>query len=118
LLSFQGTEDEDGLGTEDEEGLGTEDEECRTLDVQASKFLTLRTESFKEMRFLQLLRIDGVHLTGSFKFFPKGLIWLSWKGFTLNSLPLDFHLDNLIVLDLQYSCNIKELKVGKLQYAL
>ncbi|XP_061944193.1 disease resistance protein RPV1-like isoform X2 [Populus nigra] len=106
-----GTEDEEGLGTEDEKGLGTEDEEGRTLDVQASKFLTLRTEYFKEMRFLQLLRIDAVHLTGSFKIFPKGLIWLSWKGFTLNSLPLDFHLDNLIVLELQYSYNIKELKV-------
>ncbi|KAI5554281.1 hypothetical protein BDE02_19G000600 [Populus trichocarpa] len=106
-----GTEDEEGLGTEDEEGLGTEDEEGRTLDVQASKFLTLRTEYFKEMRFLQLLRIDAVHLTGSFKNFPKGLIWLSWKGFTLNSLPLDFHLDKLIVLELQYSYNIKELKV-------
>ncbi|KAI9215666.1 hypothetical protein POPTR_T009323v4 [Populus trichocarpa] len=122
LINHMGTESVEGL-TLDEFDEDTKLEQkmrmvweqrmrrCRTLDVQASKFLTLRTESFKEMRFLQLLRIDGVHLTGSFKIFPKGLIWLSWKGFTLNSLPLDFHLDNLIVLDLQYSCNIKELKV-------
>ncbi|XWS65096.1 hypothetical protein CRYUN_Cryun05aG0061500 [Craigia yunnanensis] len=35
------------------------------------------------------------------KDFPKGLIWLRWHGFPLQSLPTDFDIKRLVVLDMR-----------------
>jgi hypothetical protein len=64
------------------------------------------------MKFLNLLQINGVHLTGSFKLLSKELMWICWHECPLKYFPSDFTGDYLAVLDMQYS-NLKELWNGK-----
>uniref|UniRef100_A0A6N2KK17 TIR domain-containing protein n=1 Tax=Salix viminalis TaxID=40686 RepID=A0A6N2KK17_SALVM len=78
------------------------------LDVRASENKLLSTRSFTKMRYLKLLQINGVHLSGPFKLLSKELIWICWLECPLKSFPFDLMLDNLVVLEMQYS-NIKEL---------
>ncbi|XVF30429.1 hypothetical protein REPUB_Repub16aG0056500 [Reevesia pubescens] len=61
------------------------------------------TEAFAKMQRLKLLQLDYVKVKGDFKDFPKGLIWLRWHGFPLQSLPRDFHIKRLVVLDMRNS---------------
>uniref|UniRef100_A0A6N2LQB2 TIR domain-containing protein n=1 Tax=Salix viminalis TaxID=40686 RepID=A0A6N2LQB2_SALVM len=79
--------------------MGTEAVEGLALDVQGS----FSTKSFTKMRRLQLLRITGAHLAGSYSLLPRELIWLCWLGCPLKSLPSDFHLSELVILDMQGS---------------
>uniref|UniRef100_A0A6N2KYG0 TIR domain-containing protein n=1 Tax=Salix viminalis TaxID=40686 RepID=A0A6N2KYG0_SALVM len=88
--------------------MGTGAVEGLVLDVRASENKLLRTGSFTKMRCLKLLQINGVHLSGPFKLLSKELIWICWLECPLKSLPSDLMLDNLVVLEMQYS-NIKEL---------
>ncbi|KAJ6951308.1 TMV resistance protein N-like isoform X1 [Populus alba] len=91
---------------------GTDIVEGVALDVRASEAKSLSAGSFAEMKFLNLLQINGVHLTGSFKLLSKELMWICWHECPLKYFPSDFTLDNLAVLDMQYS-NLKELWKGK-----
>ncbi|KAJ6858350.1 disease resistance protein RUN1-like [Populus alba x Populus x berolinensis] len=91
---------------------GTDVVEGLALDVKASEAKSLGTGSFAEMKCLNLLQINGVHLTGSFKLLSKELMWICWHECPLKGFPCDFTLDNLAVLDMQYS-NLKELWKGK-----
>ncbi|RXH76163.1 hypothetical protein DVH24_019051 [Malus domestica] len=61
------------------------------------------TKAFTEMLDLELLLLDNVKLSGSYEDFPKNLIWLSWRGFSLKSIPANFCMENLVVLDLRKS---------------
>ncbi|KAB2617024.1 TMV resistance protein N-like [Pyrus ussuriensis x Pyrus communis] len=61
------------------------------------------TKAFTEMLNLELLLLDNVKLSGSYEDFPKNLIWLSWRGFSLKSIPSNFCMEHLVVLDLRYS---------------
>ncbi|XP_050126428.1 disease resistance protein RUN1-like isoform X3 [Malus sylvestris] len=63
----------------------------------------IETKAFTEMLNLELLLLDNVKLSGSYEDFPKNLIWLSWRGFSLKSIPANFCLENLVVLDLRKS---------------
>ena len=57
-----------------------------TLDVGAPEILSLSTESFREMRNLQLHQLNGVsRRTGSLNFLPKGLnmALLAWICFEI-----------------------------------
>ncbi|KAG5223844.1 TMV resistance protein [Salix suchowensis] len=87
---------------------GTEVVEGLSLDVRASENKILSTGSFTTMRFLKLLQINGVDLSGPFKLISEELIWICWLECPMKSFPCDFKLDNLVVLEMQYS-NIKEL---------
>ncbi|KAL3564708.1 hypothetical protein D5086_032754, partial [Populus alba] len=91
---------------------GTDVVEGLALDVRASEAKSLGAGSFAEMKCLNLLQINGVHLTGSFKLLSKELMWICWHECLLKYVPSDFTLDNLAVLDMQYS-NLKELWKGK-----
>ncbi|XP_061944124.1 disease resistance protein RUN1-like isoform X2 [Populus nigra] len=91
---------------------GTDVVEGLALDVRASEDKSLSAGSFAEMKFLNLLQINGVHLTGSFKLLSKELMWICWHECPLKYFPSDFTLYNLAVLDMQYS-NLKELWKGK-----
>ncbi|KAL9344337.1 hypothetical protein Peur_062012 [Populus x canadensis] len=91
---------------------GTDVVEGLALDVRASEAKSLSAGSFAEMKFLNLLQINGVHLTGSFKLLSKELMWICWHECPLKYFPSDFTGDYLAVLDMQYS-NLKELWNGK-----
>ncbi|KAL3564709.1 hypothetical protein D5086_032755, partial [Populus alba] len=91
---------------------GTDVVEGLALDVRASKGKSVSAGTFAEMKCLNLLQINGVHLIGSFKLLSKELMWICWLQCPLKYLPSDFTLDNLAVLDMQYS-NLKELWKGK-----
>ncbi|XP_073262955.1 LOW QUALITY PROTEIN: TMV resistance protein N-like [Populus alba] len=95
-----------------EQQKGTDVVEGLALDVRASKAKSLSARSFAKMKCLNLLQINGVHLTGSFKLLSKELMWICWLQCPLKYLPSDFILDNLVVLDTQYS-NLKELWKGE-----
>ncbi|XP_019230925.1 PREDICTED: TMV resistance protein N-like [Nicotiana attenuata] len=71
----------------------------RTLNV-----IELGTNIFTVMNKLRLLQISYTHLNGAYKDFPKNLRWLYWRGFPLKSMPNDFPLDSLAVLDMRNSC--------------
>nr|XP_034892134.1 disease resistance protein RPV1-like [Populus alba] len=77
------------------------------LDARTSEDKSLSTGSFTNMRCLKLLQINGVHLTGPFNLLSEELIWICWLECALKSFPSDLLLNNLVVLDMQYS-NIKE----------
>ncbi|KAL6297324.1 hypothetical protein ACE6H2_005466 [Prunus campanulata] len=63
-----------------------------------------RAQAFTNMKKLRLLRLSNVELTGEYKDFPKKLMWLSWDGFPLESIPDDFPMQpNLVGLELQFS---------------
>ncbi|KAM7474256.1 hypothetical protein LguiB_021499 [Lonicera macranthoides] len=68
----------------------------------------LRTDALKSLRKLRLLKLNYVQLSGSFDNFPKGIAWLSWHGFPLKSIPVEFHLKKLVALDLSHS-RLKQL---------
>jgi Leucine-rich repeat (LRR) protein len=63
----------------------------------------LRADDFASMSNLSLLKLNYVHLTGSYKDFPKCLAWLSWHGYPLKTMPCKLKLENLVALDLQHS---------------
>ncbi|XP_050103130.1 disease resistance protein RUN1-like [Malus sylvestris] len=61
------------------------------------------TNAFERMHKLQLLHLRRVRLEGCYANFPTGLRWLCWPEFPLDSIPIDFPLECLIVLEMQYS---------------
>ncbi|XP_034206988.1 disease resistance protein RPV1-like [Prunus dulcis] len=74
-----------------------------TNSFPVSNEIGFKTEAFRRMHNLELLLLDNVKISGGYEDFPKNLIWLSWRGFALKSLPTNFYLENLIVLDLRNS---------------
>jgi len=84
---------------------GTETVKSLILDQQllnTEKEVHLEAEAFTKMRNLKLLQLNNVKLSGGYVNFPKSLVWLCWHGFSLNCLPNDLFLKDLVVLDL---CN-------------
>ena len=71
--------------------------------ITSQNEVSLGTDAFKRMSKLRLLKINYVQLAGSYDNFPKGLVWLSWHGFPLKSIPVECTLKNLVVLDLSHS---------------
>ncbi|XP_070683115.1 disease resistance protein RUN1-like [Malus domestica] len=65
--------------------------------------IVLETNAFARMHNLQLLHLSHVRLDGCYADFPTGLRWLCWLEFPLDSIPIDFPMENVIVLEMQYS---------------
>ncbi|TYG77544.1 hypothetical protein ES288_D03G203200v1 [Gossypium darwinii] len=63
----------------------------------------METQAFAKMKRLKLLQLDYVKLKGDFKDFPKRLRWLRWHGFCMQSFPVDFDINELVVLDMRNS---------------
>ncbi|KAL9370055.1 hypothetical protein Peur_041254 [Populus x canadensis] len=88
-----------------EKNMGTETVKSLILDQQllnTENEVHLEAEAFTKMRNLKLLQLNNVKLSGGYVNFPKSLVWLCWHGFSLNCLPNDLFLKDLVVLDL---CN-------------
>lgn len=78
------------------------------LNLPVLEDVHLKTEAFAKMKQLRLLQIDGVYLSGCFEHLSEELRWLHWHNCPLEFLPANFHLENLVVLDMQQS-NIKQV---------
>lgn len=76
-----------------------------------SNEIVLETKAFSRMHKLRLLQLDNVHLHGCYEEFPPRLRWLCWLAFPLDSIPIDFPLENLVVLEMQYS-SLKQMWKG------
>lgn len=74
-----------------------------TASFSMSNEVVFETKIFAKMHKLKLLQLNYVKLNGSYKDFPKSLIWLCWHGFPLKFLPSNLHLEKLVVLDMRYS---------------
>ncbi|XP_016649729.1 PREDICTED: TMV resistance protein N-like [Prunus mume] len=87
-------------GTETIEGLVLDMHMCPTIN---SNEKVLETNAFSRMRELKLLHLSHVQLNGSYAEFCTGLRWLCWTKFPLDSIPVDFPLESVIILEMQYS---------------
>ncbi|XP_021831133.1 disease resistance-like protein CSA1 [Prunus avium] len=65
--------------------------------------MVLEANAFARMHELKLLHLSHVQLDGSYAEFCTRLRWLCWNKFPLDSIPTDFPLGSLIVLEMQYS---------------
>ncbi|CAL5340878.1 unnamed protein product [Camellia sinensis] len=68
-----------------------------------SNQIPLEVDAFARMHKLKLLQLKYIQISGSFENFPKGLRWLCWHGFPFKSIPHDFPLENLTILDMSCS---------------
>ncbi|KAB2611984.1 TMV resistance protein N-like [Pyrus ussuriensis x Pyrus communis] len=74
-----------------------------TNSASASNETDFEAEAFRRMHNLELLMLNNINVRGSYEEFPKSLICLSWRGFHLKSVPENFYLENLVVLDMRNS---------------
>ncbi|KAL6343104.1 hypothetical protein AAG906_018942 [Vitis piasezkii] len=93
------------------------------LDLSRSKQLQFSTKIFAKMKRLRLLKIYWRDYCGSmkkefkvilpedFQFPSHELRYLHWEGYSLKSLPSNFHGENLVELNMMDS-NIKQLWQG------
>ncbi|XP_022722530.1 TMV resistance protein N-like [Durio zibethinus] len=99
--------------------MGTEAVEGLSLGVPALEDDLISTKAFARMINLRLLKIDSVHFTGSCEKISKELRWLCWRRCPLLMvLPPNLYLDNLVVLDMQYSSIKKVWKETKALHKL
>ena len=97
---------------------GTDAIEGIFLNISASEdseLIEFTTEAFQMMDRLRLLKVcqdlkcDSVvknyevHVSTGFEFLSNELRYLHWDGYPLRSLPSNFHGENLVELNLQYS---------------
>ncbi|XP_021802131.1 disease resistance-like protein CSA1, partial [Prunus avium] len=87
-------------GTKTIEGLVLDMHMCPTIN---SNEKVLETNAFSRMQELKLLHLSHVKLHGCYAKFCSGLRWLCWLEFPLDSIPVDFPLGSIIVLEMQYS---------------
>ncbi|KAH1115679.1 hypothetical protein J1N35_009057 [Gossypium stocksii] len=73
------------------------------FDFLVSNDVDMETQAFAKMKRLKLLQLDYVRLKGDFKDFPNRLRWLRWHGFCMKSFPVDFDINELVVLDMRNS---------------
>ncbi|CAL9006531.1 unnamed protein product [Prunus brigantina] len=90
-------------GTETIEGLVLDMHMCPTNSPINSNEKVLETNAFSRMHELKLLHLSYVKLDGCYAEFCTGLRCLCWLEFPLDSIPTDFPVGNLIVLEMQYS---------------
>ncbi|XP_059429962.1 disease resistance protein RPV1-like isoform X1 [Corylus avellana] len=87
---------------------GSETVEGLILNLPELEDVHLKTKVFTNMKNLRLLQINSVHVTGSYEHLSKELKWLCWNECPLEFLPPSFHLENLVILDMQNS-NVKQV---------
>ncbi|KAF3778184.1 putative WRKY transcription factor 19 [Nymphaea thermarum] len=57
-------------------------------------------QCFELMRSLRILQLEGLSFEGNFQHFPKDLRWLVLENCVFTSLPHDFDIEKVAVLDL------------------
>ncbi|BBH09933.1 Disease resistance protein TIR-NBS-LRR class family [Prunus dulcis] len=95
----------ENTGTKTIEGLALNMYTHPEVDIpsrSSNELFGLETNAFARMHKLRLLQLGPVQLNGCYKEFPKGLRWLCWLEFPLDSLPCNFPLERLVVLEICY----------------
>ncbi|KAL1208825.1 Disease resistance protein RUN1 [Cardamine amara subsp. amara] len=87
---------------------GTDAIEGLSLKAEINDPKEFEAAALSNMQELRLLQLSYVNLRGSYEHLPKGLRWLRWHGFPLESLPTNFYLGFLVVMDMQHS-NLRQL---------
>jgi len=82
---------------------GTKAIEGLSLKLHSTSRDCFEAHAFKEMKKLRLLQLDHVQLSGDYGYLPKQLRWISWKGFPSKYIPNNFHMENVIAIDLKHS---------------
>ncbi|KAM5551048.1 disease resistance protein RPV1-like [Rosa sericea] len=86
-----------------------------------------KSEALKRMHDLKILLLNNVKFSGCCDDVPKKISWFSWQGFPSESIPKEFHLQTLVVLELQHSKlqvvwegkkNLPKLKILDLSHSL
>ncbi|CAL9006524.1 unnamed protein product [Prunus brigantina] len=90
-------------GTQTVEGLVLEMHMLPANSQISSNGTVFKTNEFARMPKLKLLHLGHVQIDGCYAEFPTGLRWLCWVEFSLDSIPANFPLESLIVLEMQYS---------------
>ncbi|KAM7481641.1 hypothetical protein LguiB_006224 [Lonicera macranthoides] len=116
-----------GWRTREPSALGRETIEGLILEYPVGSPSLIGTDAFSNMDKLRLLQLNYAQLTGGYEEFPKDLVWLCWRGFPLSSLPTDFPMENVVVLDVRFSklkqvwentMSLSSLKILKLSHSL
>ena len=94
---------------------GTKNIEGIFINCTKAKPIQFTAEAFKKMNRLRLLKVeeDMVQLSQDFELSCHDLVYFHWDDYPLESLPSNFHADNLVELNLQYS-KIKHLWEGNM----
>ncbi|XP_059657618.1 disease resistance protein RUN1-like isoform X2 [Cornus florida] len=85
---------------------GTTKVEAICVDFQAESQKNLRrltNTEFADLSNLRFLQVDYANLEGNFEGLLSKLKWLRWNGCPQNFGPTNFHLKNLVILDLSWS---------------
>ncbi|KAI3742253.1 hypothetical protein L1987_59933 [Smallanthus sonchifolius] len=86
-------------------GKGSETIEDLALDMRnlkkGTKKLAFSTSSIAKMDQLKFLKLRHVELTGPYDDFPE-LIWLSWQGSPLKTIPSGLLMSSLVAIDMSY----------------
>ncbi|KAM7466186.1 hypothetical protein LguiB_013748 [Lonicera macranthoides] len=82
---------------------GTEAIEGISLVLPRTEETKISSTSFARINNLRLLKMHNVHVTGSLEHLSNQLRWLCWHHYPLKCLPSIFHMEKLVVLDMQYS---------------
>ncbi|PWA76637.1 toll/interleukin-1 receptor (TIR) domain-containing protein [Artemisia annua] len=74
------------------------------LSKEHVQLLNLKTDSFKKMNYLKLLKLNQLEqVTGSYNKFSKNLRWLCWRDFRLDKIPPKLDMGKLVAIDLSCS---------------
>ena len=95
---------------------GTENIEGMFLNMSiTAEPIKLHVEAFKNMNRLRLLKIGPymVRLSQDFELPSLELTYLEWSGYSLESMPSNFHAFNLVELYLRFS-RIRRLWEGNM----
>ncbi|KAJ9552021.1 LOW QUALITY PROTEIN: hypothetical protein OSB04_016066 [Centaurea solstitialis] len=60
-----------------------------------------KTDSLRKMDNLKFLKLNDVHLTGSYEDFSEDLRWLRWHRFSLTAIPSGLFQGNLVTIDMR-----------------
>ncbi|XP_062021100.1 disease resistance protein RUN1-like [Rosa rugosa] len=90
-------------GTERIEGLILNMRRYTAYTPQISNEVVFETNAFASMHKLRLLQLTNVKFRGYYKGFLTELRWLCWNEYPFCSLPNDFPLERLVVLEMCYS---------------
>ncbi|XP_059434489.1 disease resistance protein RUN1-like isoform X2 [Corylus avellana] len=88
--------------------MGSEAVEGLILNPSKLEDVHIKAEAFAKMKNLRLLQINGANVTRCYRHIFEGLRWLCWHRCPLKFLPSNFHLENLVILDMQNS-NVKQV---------